>query len=110
MTDTILPGIDGDLIDGPVGDDTLFGGADTEWSGWPEPDTIIFGGMRPDGFIPGWSEALPQYRGTSDLSPQVQPDTETVILDGRLWRIVRRVGGATVVDGATRRLIEVEEV
>ena len=38
------------------------------------------------------------------------PDTETVILDGRLWRIVRRVGGATVVDGATRRLIEVEEV
>lgn len=37
------------------------------------------------------------------------PDTETVILDGRLWRIVHVVGEA-LVDGKARRLIEIEEV
>lgn len=86
MSDTILPGIDGDLIDGPVGDDTLFATADS---------VNEYAGDRVSGLF---------------VDPDPPPDTETVILDGRLWRIVRRVGGATVVDGATRRLIEVEEV
>jgi hypothetical protein len=81
MSDTILPGIDGDLIDGTVGDDTLFGTI--------SDDTVF-----------AWAQEF--------VGPE--PDTETIVLDGRLWRIVRGVGGATVVDGATRRLIEVEEV
>ena len=41
MDDTILGGLPGDLISGSVGDDTLFGGFDTEWSGWPYPDTVL---------------------------------------------------------------------
>lgn len=44
MDDTILGSLPGDLISGPVGDDTLFGGGD-----WPEEheadtQTIIYGG------------------------------------------------------------------
>ena len=81
MADTILGGLPGDLISGPVGDDTLFGVI--------SDDTVF-----------AWAQEF--------VGPE--PDTETIILDGRLWRIVRRVGGATVVEGATRRLIEVEEV
>ena len=86
MSDTILGGLPGDLISGSVGDDTLCATADT---------TNAYAGDRLSNLF---------------VYPGPPPDTETIILDGRLWRIVRRVGGATVVEGATRRLIEIEEV
>lgn len=86
MSDTILGGLPGDLISGSDGDDTLFATADT---------TNAYAGDRLSNLF---------------VYPGPPPDTDTIVLDGRLWLIVRRVGGATVVEGATRRLIEVEEV
>lgn len=87
--DTILGGIEGDLIDGDVGNDTLFG-----WAPDPIQDVVE-------------RNELDEIMGYGD-GPE--PDTETIIIDGWLWRIVRRGPADTIINGKARRLVEVEEV
>lgn len=114
--DTILGGIEGDLIDGDVGNDTLFedwemnpltvaqkAALDAYWSAnTPEAARVANKMMLAAG--------LPDANGFYADGKIAASNTETIIIDGRLWRIVHLKSVEFIDNGKARRLVEVEEV